>query len=317
MSLTLRVRHRDGAMTIPDICLDATVADLQRMIAAGTGVPAERQVLKVGVPPVVLSSELGNAVKLGEVGINNRDTVVVEESAQPFRSSAAGRADPGEPVCSTSGSVALPLLTTASNKPACAAKKRSNEQVLHANKAACAALDKTRSSEQVNVGNDAPDDPRARDMLPAFDRAIAAASKHAGNCPEDKHHAWALRKGKLAVVESIKRGDNISLSALHTLTGVGHWVVQQVKEHMILGTHNEWAPPKRSRIGQRAAPPPTPSSFTWKYLGRNGKPVVFRNDAEMSQSPTGPLYCVSIVHASGRVEKGWLPDSKAPPQGPE
>eukprot|EP00971_Amphidinium_carterae_P247376 4912600-Amphidinium_carterae.1 len=33
------------------------------------------------------------------------------------------------------------------------------------------------------------------DLLAAFDRAIKAAVAHAKNCPEDKHHVWALRRG--------------------------------------------------------------------------------------------------------------------------
>jgi len=296
MSLTLRVRHRDGTITIPDINKEATVADLQKLIAAGTGVAADRQLLKCGVPPVQLSSDLGHAVKLLEVGIGNRDMVIVEERT-PSSGSSAGSLRTG---------------ATGTDMANCSGPSKKAGQAADSVRAA-----KKRGPSELHEGDrghNAETDARARDILPAFDRAIAAASKNFANTGEDKHQAWAMRKGKAAVLESLKRGDNISLSALHTLPGVGHWVVQQVREHM--NSQSEPAA-KKGKGNGRAAPPPTPTDFTWWYLGRNNKPVAFRNDAEMKSSPTGSIFKVSIMHASGRQEIGWLPDARAPPEGPE
>lgn len=267
MPLTLRVRHRGGNTTISNVPDGATVADLQKLIAAATGMASEQQILKCGVPPMQLSSELGDAVTLAEVGICNRDTVLVEERGQASSSSTGG----------------------------------------------CGASSTSTVRKRTCDGSDDAD-PRASDVLAAFDRAIAAAVKHAAMLPEDKHQVWAMRQGKAAVVESIKRGDNIALSALHTLKGVKHWVVEQVREH--LSEQGESAEGRKGS-GKRSAPAATPTSFQWWYLGRNGKPVVFRNDAEMSISPGGAIFRVYILHATGRLEKGWLPDAKAPPEGPK
>lgn len=249
------------------------MADLQKSISDGIGISPESQLLKCGVPPVQLSSDLGHAVKLLEIGIRNRDTIVLEE----LERRACGAEGLEAPCSASSNAVGQP-------KPD----------------------SKKRKSEHISTGD--PSDARASEILPAFDRAIAAAAKHVALLPEDKHQVFALRKGKAAVVASLKRGDNISLSAMHTLTGVGHWVVQQVKEHM----SDQSEPDAASKRSSRGAPPPTPSDFTWKYLDRHGKSVVFRNDAEMSMSPTGPIFRVSLLHGSGRVEKAWLPDAKAP-----
>merc|ERR1719240_112590 len=154
---------------------------------------------------------------------------------------------------------------------------------------------------------------RSSELLPAFDRAIAAARRNAQLNPEDQHQVWALNKGKKAVLESLKHGDDITLGALHTLKGVGHWVAQQVREHLIAGDDDLPPQLKRARTN---APPPTPESFTWWYLGHDGEYTEEQNSAES----TGPLgsqqYRVCIRHSSGRMEKAWLPDAKAPPRSP-
>lgn len=162
-------------------------------------------------------------------------------------------------------------------------------------------------------GQSAAGDIPESELLPAFDRAIAEATAHAKMLPEDKHQVFALRKGKAAVIESLKRGDDISLGALHTLRGVGHWVVQEVKRQL------EGPGSKRRATGSGGgsrAPPPTPQSFTWWYLGRDGKPVVERNSAEFTGPVGGELFRACIMHSSGRMEKAWLPDAKAPPRSP-
>lgn len=149
-------------------------------------------------------------------------------------------------------------------------------------------------------------------LLPAFDRAIASAEMHARQCPEDKHQVWALKKGKKAVLESLKNGHDIGISVLHTLTGVGHWVVQQVKEHLDPSSGVSTLPSaKRPRA---SAPPATPQSFTWWYIDKRGKYVVERQRAEFQGPPGRGQYRVLITHGSGRVEKAWLPFDKAPPE---
>lgn len=147
------------------------------------------------------------------------------------------------------------------------------------------------------------------DLLPALDRCIARAQ--ANRNPEDKHHIWALRRAKKAVQESLESGSDVTLGALHTLRGVGHWVVEQIREQLEGGGG---PPPKRPR--QAAEMPPTPQSFSWWYLDRSGKGVRERNSAESSGPLGAEQFRVSILHSSGRMEKAWLPESKAPPQGP-
>jgi len=169
---------------------------------------------------------------------------------------------------------------------------------------------KKRTREVSDGDADSRDVPES-ELLPAFDRAIKAATEHAKMLPEDKHQVFALRRGKAAVIESLKRGDNISLGALHTLTGVGHWVVQQIREQLEGGESAKARRGPAARQGS-AAPPPTPNSFTWWYLGKNGKPVVFRNDAQFTVSGGAEQFRVCISHSSGRIEKAWLPDAKAP-----
>lgn len=274
--LTLRMRHEDAAVKILEVSEDATVADLQEEVAERTGVATGRQLLTVGNPPMQLSSDLGDAVRLLEVGICNHDTVIVKERS-------------GLP----SGSCSIGSNAAADSAPA----------------------PKRRKSNPVTVERGAPCDPRGSDVLPAFDRAIAAASKNAATMPEDKHQVFALRKGKAAVIASLNRGDNISLSAMHTLTGVGHWVVEQVREHLTEQSTTSAGLHAYRKGKSKGAPPPSPADFQWWYLNKKGKPALFRNDAEMKHSPTGPIFKVSILHASGRLESGWLPDSKAPPEG--
>ncbi|CAE7559324.1 gla-1 [Symbiodinium sp. CCMP2592] len=155
-------------------------------------------------------------------------------------------------------------------------------------------------------------DPRAADLMPAFDRAHAAAVARHKNTGEDAHHAPALRKAKRAVQESLERGDNLTLSSLHMLKGVGHWVVGQLRGHLTAGPERD-APPAKKRKAEAA---PTPNSFTWWYISRAGERVETRNDAEMTGPPGGEVFRVSILHASGRMEKAWLPDAKAPAKSP-
>eukprot|EP00933_Yihiella_yeosuensis_P062426 TRINITY_DN6537_c1_g3_i1.p1 TRINITY_DN6537_c1_g3~~TRINITY_DN6537_c1_g3_i1.p1 ORF type:complete len:239 (+),score=61.84 TRINITY_DN6537_c1_g3_i1:41-718(+) len=180
------------------------------------------------------------------------------------------------------------------------------------------------SSSSSNVGRTTSttstkkdEDVAESELLPAFDRAIAAAVRRGKMTSEDAHHAPALRKAKKAVLESLTRGDNISLGALHTLKGVGHWVVGQLREHLNAPSSAASGGADASSKRRRVEAPATPQSFSWWYLGRDGKRVETRNDAEMGQSPIGGLqFRVSILHSSGRMEKAWLPDAKAPAQCP-
>ena len=93
-----------------------------------------------------------------------------------------------------------------------------------------------------------------------------------------------MRKGKAAVIESLKRGDDIFLSALHALRGVGHWVVQEVTRHL------EEAPARPTRglgSGSKIAAP-TPNSFTWRYLDSDGKHSQGAQDWTQQCAPFGP-----------------------------
>eukprot|EP00929_Paragymnodinium_shiwhaense_P054918 TRINITY_DN27527_c0_g1_i1.p1 TRINITY_DN27527_c0_g1~~TRINITY_DN27527_c0_g1_i1.p1 ORF type:complete len:292 (+),score=67.69 TRINITY_DN27527_c0_g1_i1:73-876(+) len=185
------------------------------------------------------------------------------------------------------------------------AKKRFLREAKETSAAANAA---GRGRRQASGG----DDVFESSLLPAFDRAIAAATANARMNPEDQHQVWALRKAKKAVIEHLKAGNDSSLGALHTLTGVGHWVVGQVRAQLEAGPGASEAAAKKPRAG--SAPPPTPNSFTWWYLDASGKFTKFQNSAETAGSPGMETYRVCISHASGRMEKAWLPASKAPPQ---
>jgi len=274
MPLTFRLRHGSSTTTLAAIPDQATLSDLRARVAEKTGIEADRQLLKVGVPPKLLQ-QTSEDQRLTELGCQNRDTFIVEEVAE----------------------VLLPVSST-SDSAGAAEPGRTHSAKLQ---------DETASS-------DAP----ASDLIPAFDRAIAAAREHAKMLPEDKHQVWALQRGKAAVQDSLKRGDNISLSALHTLKGVGHWVVQEVKRHLntSLEAESGASAPKRPRVtgGRQSTAPPTPASFSWWYLGRNGKAVGDRNSAEVSGPLGAEQYRVCILHSSGRMERAWLPESKAPPR---
>ncbi|CAE8637954.1 unnamed protein product, partial [Polarella glacialis] len=156
-------------------------------------------------------------------------------------------------------------------------------------------------------------DPLQSELLATFDKAIAAAVARGRLTAEDAHHAPALRKAKKSVIDSLKQGDNLSLSALHTLKGVGHWVVEQLRLHLP-GTAG--APGRVGGDGKRrrVEAPPTPNSFQWWYLNRKGERVETRNDAEFTGPANDTRYRVSLLHSSGRLEKAWLPDAKAPPR---
>eukprot|EP00419_Tripos_fusus_P024637 CAMPEP_0172730454 /NCGR_PEP_ID=MMETSP1074-20121228/98178_1 /TAXON_ID=2916 /ORGANISM="Ceratium fusus, Strain PA161109" /LENGTH=245 /DNA_ID=CAMNT_0013558189 /DNA_START=64 /DNA_END=801 /DNA_ORIENTATION=+ len=244
------------------------MSDLRAHVAQKTGISADRQLLKVGVPPKLLREASADQC-LTDLGCQSRDTLIVEEVTE----------------------VLLPVSSTPKSAGRVPSAKLQNE----------------------NVG-DAP----ASDLLPAFDRAIAAAREHVKLLPEDKHQVWALQRGKAVVQESLKRGDNISLSALHTLKGVGHWVVQELKRHLDTSLEAESAASasKRPRVtgSRQSIAPPTPASFSWWYLGRDGKRAGDRNSAEVSGPLGAEQYRVCILHSSGRMERAWLPEAKAPPR---
>eukprot|EP00747_Dinoflagellata_sp_TGD_P212634 gnl/TRDRNA2_/TRDRNA2_85711_c0_seq1.p1 gnl/TRDRNA2_/TRDRNA2_85711_c0~~gnl/TRDRNA2_/TRDRNA2_85711_c0_seq1.p1 ORF type:complete len:324 (+),score=81.49 gnl/TRDRNA2_/TRDRNA2_85711_c0_seq1:67-1038(+) len=82
MPLTLRLRHNGTNATLADVPDAATVAELRELISAKLSVAVRRLVLKVGYPPAPLSED--SATKpVAEVGIRNRDTIVVEEREPP------------------------------------------------------------------------------------------------------------------------------------------------------------------------------------------------------------------------------------------
>ena len=152
-------------------------------------------------------------------------------------------------------------------------------------------------------------DPRASELLKVFDKVHAEAVVRHKNTGMDAHHAPALRKAKKSVEGSLARGDNLTLSSLHTLKNVGHWVVSQLRESLEGST----MPPAKRTKQQAAA---TPESFSWWYVNAAGKRVEHRNDAEMKDGAAGNTFRVTIMHSSGRVEKAWLPDAKAPASSP-
>lgn len=158
-----------------------------------------------------------------------------------------------------------------------------------------------------------PADPRASELLEVFDKVHAQAVARHRNTGQDAHHAPALRKAKKAVQESLARGDNLTLSSLHTLKNVGHWVVSQLRENLEASNSSPRRPAAKR---QRQVAEATPESFSWWYVDAAGKRVEFRNDAQMKDGPAGETFRVTIMHSSGRVEKAWLPDTKAPPTSP-
>ena len=167
------------------------------------------------------------------------------------------------------------------------------------------------TDRQEQHGSEASDpcDPRASELLKVFDKVHAQAVVRHKNTGMDAHHAPALRKAKKSVEESLARGDNLTLSSLHTLKNVGHWVVSQLRESLEGPTM-----PAAKRTKQQAAA--TPESFSWWYVNAAGKRVEHRNDAEMKDGAAGNTFRVTIMHSSGRVEKAWLPDAKAPASSP-
>mmetsp|Transcript_24769 Transcript_24769/g.65005 ORF Transcript_24769/g.65005 Transcript_24769/m.65005 type:complete len:295 (-) Transcript_24769:88-972(-) len=288
MPLAFRLRHSGGVKTLSEVPACAKLANLRQLIADETGVPVERQVLKVGVPPKPLPNISASSC-LADAGLCDRDTILVEELPVAMGSDQSKQRHVVEMSVEAADSNVVTERSPATRQ----AKKRMADEM-------------ASSSRGVNL--DTPES----ELLPAFDRAIAEATRHAKMLPEDKHQVFALRKGKAAVIESLKRGDNISLSALHTLRGVGHWVVQEVTRHLGEGPSR---PTRGLGSGSKIAAP-TPNSFTWWYLDCDGQPAMDRNSAEFSGSVGCELYRVCIMHSSGRIEKAWLPNSKAPPQSP-
>eukprot|EP00434_Breviolum_minutum_P025823 symbB.v1.2.022828.t1/scaffold2043.1/size110972/2 len=94
-------------------------------------------------------------------------------------------------------------------------------------------------------------DPRASELLKVFDKVHAEAVVRHKNTGMDAHHAPALRKAKKSVEGSLARGDNLTLSSLHTLKNVGHWVVSQLRESLEGST----MPPAKRTKQQAAATP--------------------------------------------------------------
>mmetsp|Transcript_49453 Transcript_49453/g.97806 ORF Transcript_49453/g.97806 Transcript_49453/m.97806 type:complete len:272 (+) Transcript_49453:53-868(+) len=253
---SLRLRHGGKTLTLKDVPAGASLAALQVLISSETGIPPERQTLKVGVPPEPIR-EVGPRVELTQAGIQDRETIIVEEQ---------------------------PVATPAPRAP-------------------------RRARAQVDTSEDFPDS----ELLPAFDRAIAVAQRHVKEVPEDRHQVWALRKARAALVDSLKQGNNLGIGALHTLTGVGHWVVQQIRKQLedpeVVGSAEALPAAKRAKA---PAPAPTPGDFTWWYVDTKGKPVKERNSAECVGDLGAARYRVCILHSSGRMEKAYLPEAKAP-----
>mmetsp|Transcript_10140 Transcript_10140/g.30400 ORF Transcript_10140/g.30400 Transcript_10140/m.30400 type:complete len:283 (+) Transcript_10140:55-903(+) len=275
MPLTLRLRRGGRTVALDGLPEGITLAQFRKLVSEKTGVPPARLILKLGVPPKPLPDDLPSQLLL-ECGCRDRDTVIAEErEATDAAYDAAEHAEPG----------------------ACGGTK---------------PWHRAPATEDGGAGAGVVDAPSS-ELLPAFDRAIRAATEHARILPEDQHQVWALRRAKAAVLESLKRGDNISLGALHTLKGIGHWVVQEVKRHLEEGGR-ERPPSKRRATGERAVAPPTPQSFQWWYLDKAGKAVTDRNSAHFSGPPGAEQFRVCILHSSGRMERAWLPDAKAPPR---
>mmetsp|Transcript_34719 Transcript_34719/g.98560 ORF Transcript_34719/g.98560 Transcript_34719/m.98560 type:complete len:331 (+) Transcript_34719:70-1062(+) len=319
--MTLRVRHCGKAVTLEGVPEDCTVEGLRQLIAVETGVPSERQVLKVGTPPALIK-EVAPDARIQEVGCCNRATLILEERG-------GGEPEPELPP-------KLPELPELGGSDEGNAAKRRRLEAQGEEEVLVDDDDDdddgggggrnlgggARSSSSAVVAESgrraAEEDVRESGLLPAFDRAIRAAEQHARLLPEDKHQVWALKKGKAAVLESLKRGDDISLGALHTLPRVGHWVVQQVREQVQMAGSSGGAaaarpgPPRSSAV----APPTTLANFSWWYVNKKGKRVEYRNDAECKGPPGSEQYRVCILHSSGRMEKAYLPEHKAPPRVP-
>jgi len=279
MPLTLRLRFEGRAATLTGIAEDMPVAQFQRLLAEKTGVPPEQQVLKHGgtVPPTLLDVLLGTLV---EAGCCDRDTLILEKKPAP------------------DSDVALPVSSTGESS--------------------CGSSSKRVREDARSVPAACNQDPRGPELLRAFDGALRAAEAHVREVPDDKHQVFALRKAKAVVAESIEQGNIISLSALHTLPRVGHWVVQQVKDQcnrsrIAFGAESPAL--KRGRTTHAAAAP-TPNKFQWWYIGKDGKPVEDRNSAECKGPLDAQEFRVGILHSSGRMEKAYLLDAKAPPRCP-
>ena len=54
------------------------------------------------------------------------------------------------------------------------------------------------------------------------------------------------------------------------------------------------------------------NGFVWKYINGRGTKVKRRADAQRRRGDVCSLYRVEILHSDGRVERAWLPESKAP-----
>mmetsp|Transcript_68582 Transcript_68582/g.143202 ORF Transcript_68582/g.143202 Transcript_68582/m.143202 type:complete len:331 (+) Transcript_68582:150-1142(+) len=326
-SLTLRVRHPSGTATLQGVPSECTVEGLRLLISAELGVEPERQVLKVGAPPVALPNDQPNA-SIKELGCLDRSTLILEEQG-------AKRKPPPE----------LPLSKRKKGPSQeedededdeddedddendddkssaeedddgdAVPEQRPRQQQQQQQQASRSSLGSRRG--RGSSGSGSSDVIREADILPAFDRAIRKAELRSRESGE-KHQIWALRKGKAAVLQSLREGNNLSLGALHQLAGVGHWVVDQVKQALEEG--NAPLPGRGSAPGPaaKAAAPPTPNSFTWWYVDSKGKAVTFRNDAECIGGSGQEQFRVCILHSSGRMEKAFLPDVKAPPRCPE
>lgn len=153
--------------------------------------------------------------------------------------------------------------------------------------------------------------------MPAFDRAIKSAEAHAKVIPDDKHRVWALRKAKSVVVASLKRGDNMTIGAMHTLPCVGHWVVSEVQAHLDENVDNDGVPLAKRPRGEIQPPPvATPRNFSWWYVSRGGKRVEDRDKAEANGQGENKQFRVCVLHSSGRLEKAFLPLAKAQPHSP-
>lgn len=309
MPWTLRLRHAGGTATLVDIPDNATLKILQDRIQEETGVLPSRQSLKVaGVPPRLIPSESACS-RLDTLGCGNRDTIILDACAEVSSAQL-------ETPANTTGGIELPLEVESDDdysEPLC--HQRGRKRVGDVLADAPANARRPKSIVEGRKG-----DARESELLPAFDRAIAAAQKHVKMVPDDRHQVFALRKGKAAVSESLKQGNDISIGVLHTLRGVGHWVVQQVREHLeVDGARDSevGAASGQQNAPKAQAPPPTPSNFTWTYVDRNGNDVADRNSAEFMGSAAGDQFRVKITHSSGRIEKAWLPDAKAPPRSPK
>jgi len=161
-----------------------------------------------------------------------------------------------------------------------------------------------------------PETPQS-ELLQAFDRAIKSAERHSRMIPDDKHQVWALRKARSAVIASLKHGDNLTIGMLHALPGVGHWVVSEVKAHLDENVDNDGIPlAKRPRREVPPVPTPTPQQFSWWYVSRSGQRVEDRDEAESNGRGGNKQFRVCILHSSGRMEKAFLPLTKAQLRSP-